>query len=57
LFREAIEGIDVSVEGSYLMVLSHVVFHPLGQKQRLRAVKGGFVSALVHCVFYLGVNG
>ena len=51
--RGKVEGVDVSVKGSNLVILAHVVLHPLGQKQSLCAVKGGLVSALVHLVFVL----
>ena len=51
-----IKGVHVCVEGANLMILSHVIFHTVGQKQSLCAVKFRFVSALVHLVFHLGIS-
>lgn len=54
--KPGVEGVNIGVQGSSLVVLSHAILHPIGQKQRLRAVECGLVSALVHCVFHLGMN-
>ncbi len=54
--RSKVERVDINVKSPDLMILSHVVLHPLGQKQSLCAVKGGFVSTLVYVVFHLGMN-
>ena len=44
------------IDNADLVVLSHVILYPLGQKQSLYTVEAGLVSVLVHVVFHLGIS-